>query len=608
MKKTKDIIMSLILPRRMAKYRNMHYILALFIYILGMFLALGSQYIMSEKFVADEMDRTEFNESLNVKGNPTFTKMQNIDFTTAADLSMPEDKAPQITSKVCKELFKTSDDSIIEVQIGFDENFDASEKSETTYFYDNYAEFTSNNKTILYLFTKNYVYYALDFEITLPLPDSSLFTKEEFEKEKVKFSKSVFETLNKMDRFNDALTNTQDEFENILAYIRRLKNVEKCSFVNKMNEKLNISTRVKKIETSTFKYKFEEYIDSYFATRGIYHAVLQDKIKGFKDDGTTVAKIDLTIVIDVNMDIDANHKSFTYFDYEGYMKQNRNGDVNTTYILCVYSSVRFFYVYDLCQKLSNGKYLNLDYSGQSIFEKTAAGNYKLYLPKSNDEIAYNEYGELDTTLWTREVREDDSIDFELNIDGIESSDIVPVDRHKPNLEDALYTNLSRSYQYNELKDTSFIDKSTRIRGMQLNLYMKSIVESMIAVNASSYELIYGIMAFGIFVLFPLILVLVVWLMSKKLFMKKFREYYAIGAICYVETGLIAFILGFFFSFDKFALYFMLFQAWYFIFVTFRINTDPQYNNDSDDPNENIKKKEEILDFKKVNNSNTSQIG
>ena len=97
-------------------------------------------------------------------------------------------------------------------------------------------------------------------------------------------------------------------------------------------------------------------------------------------------------------------------------------------------------------------------------------------------------------------------------------------------------------------------------------------------------------------------------MSKKLFMKKIREYYAIGAICYAETGLLAFIVGFFLPFDKFALYLMLVQAWYFIFVTFRINTDPQYNNDETNK-DNPKPVEEKLEFKKIKeSSNASKIG
>lgn len=602
MKKTKDIILSFILPRRMAKYRNMHYILALFIYLMGMFLVLGSQFMMSEKFVSDEMDRTEFEESLNIKGNPTLGKyMQSISFSTDSDISIPEEEAPQITKELCIETFKTTDGTLVDVLIGFDENYDGTKESQTTFFYDknNYSKLSRENETIIYIFTKNAVYYGQNITTNMTKPEKGMLTEEAFEKAKVTFSKSIYEKFSYVNRYEE--NNEEiDKFTSILAYLRRLKNVDKVTFVQKMNKELNVNVDIISLEESNTNH-YDDYIDSYFATKGIYHVICQDKIKG--ED--KIGKLDLTIVIDVNMDVDEDHKSFTYFDYEGYMKQERVND--TTYILCVYSSRRFFYAYDLCQKLSNGKYLSLDYSGTSIFEKTNAGNYKLFLPASSEELAYNEYGELDTTLWTKEVKEDDRIDFEITIPGIDSEDIKPVDRHKKNLEDALYTNLSRSYQYNELQETRLIIKSNYLKG-SLNLYLQSVVESMIEVNASSYELIYGIMAFAIFILFPLVLVLIVWLMSKKLFMKKIRQYYAIGAICYVETGLIGLIIGFFLPFDKFALYFMLVQAWYFIFVTFRINTDPQYNNDETNNDNNTSQKEEKLEFKKINDTNTSQIG
>ena len=54
---------------------------------------------------------------------------------------------------------------------------------------------------------------------------------------------------------------------------------------------------------------------------------------------------------------------------------------------------------------------------------------------------------------------------------------------------------------------------------------------------------------------------------------------------------------------------MLFQAWFFIFVTFRINTDPQYNNPEDDDNSKvISEKEEKLEFKDIKTVKTSEIG
>lgn len=606
MKKTKQIVLSLIMPRKMAKYRNMHYIFALFIYILGMFLALGSQFMMSEKFVAKDMERTSY-DSVGIEENPKFTKMQKFEFSNESDITLPEENTPKITSQVCMETF-TSLNGDIDVKLYFDENYD--DTLDSTFMISDtiYKELKINqNKRILYIFTKNKVYYTTDnFEDVYPTKEAYPDT-EFFEQAKKDFSKQLLTKMNSVNRINEDENGFYDEFETIFSKIRRLKNVDKVGFVNELNEKVGIDIKVTSLKTNNDTNTFDEYIDSYFATFGIYHLILQDNINGYNEDGSTVSKLDVTIVIDVNMDVDDNHKAFTYFDYEGYMKQTRVKD--TTYILCVYSNRRFFFVYDLCQKWGkddegNDTWLYLDYNSSSIFEKTNGGNYKYYLPADLSEISYNIYGELDTTLWTREVNADDTINFETNDKIVK--ELKPVNRHQKNLEDAVYTNLSRSYQYSELVSTGLFEY--KYIKASLNIYLNNITNAMIAVNASSYELIYGIMAFGIFILFPLILILIVWLMSKKLFMKKFRQYYAIGAVCYAETGLIAFILGFFIPFDKFALYFMLFQAWYFIFVTFRINTDPQYSNDENNNNTPNEKKEEKLEFKKISNSNTSQIG
>lgn len=589
MKKTKNFLLSLILPRRMVKYRNMHGILVLFIYLIGMFLAIGSQFIMSEKFVAKEMERTEYEESLK-DNDVTFKNMQYLSFSNDSNIKADEAKAPKITKSICSESF---DNQTIEVKIAFDEAFSDTIVTESLIL-DYYKSIKGSTKNqIFYIFGNDAVYYVVNLDTTRDVPEENVSN----------FVKSIMSSFSKKERYQTVNESKIDLFSEPISLLQRLQNVDKVGFVNKMNKLLNISLEVKKVdkvEELSVK-SFDEYTTSYFATLGIYHCILKDSPKGY---------VDLIVVIDVNMDIDNEHKSLTYFDYEGYLKQTRKDD--TTYILCVYTSRRFFFVYNLCQKFVDGKYANLDYNGSSIFEKTKAGNYKYYLPSNPSEIKYNTFGELDTTCWTKEVNGDDILDKDAfygktSLTDAEVKKIKPVDRHKANLEDAIYTTHSRSYQYRDLNTTGFENSNTLLR-KGLNKYLQVVTDAMISVNAANYELIYGIISFGIFIIFPLILVLIVWLMSRKLFMKKIRQYYAIGGICYAETGLIAFIVGFFVSFDKFALYLMLLQAWYFIFVTFRINTDPQYNNDGDN-NNNDKQVEEKLEFKKIKeSSNASQIG
>lgn len=591
MKKTKNFLLSIILPRRMVKYRNMHGILALFIYLIGMFLAIGSQFIMSENFVAKDMERTEYVESLKDNDGINFANMQVISFSDDKNITADEAKAPKITKRICAENF---DNGTTSVKFVYDDTFTATTINENILL-EYYKSIKDSTKTeIFYVFGKDEVCYVQNLDTTLDLPTE--------ENTKV-FVNDIFTKFSKINRFEQNGDTKVDKFAGALSYLQRLQRVDKVEFVNTMNELLEIAVVVKKVDnaTDTSIKTFDEYTTTFFATQGIYHCVLKDKPEGF---------VDLMVVIDVNMDTDNDHKKFTYFDYEGYMKQERTD--KTTYILCVYTSRRFFFVYDLCQKLVDGKFANLDYNGSSVFEKTKAGNYKYYLPKDPSEIKYNAYGELDTRYWTKEVNGDDVLNKDefygkTILTNKEVDEIKPADRHKENLEDAVYSTHSRSYQYRDLSTTGFEDSNTLLR-KGLNNYLQIVCDAMISVDAANYELIYGIISFGIFVIFPLILVLIVWLMSKKLFMKKIREYYAIGAICYSETGLLAFIVGFFLPFDKFALYLMLVQAWYFIFVTFRINTDPQYNNDETNK-DNPKPVEEKLEFKKIKeSSNASKIG
>ena len=64
MKKIGNFLLSLIMPRRMAKYRNMHWLLALVLFLVAMFIATGSQSIMSETFVRNEMARVEYKDTI----------------------------------------------------------------------------------------------------------------------------------------------------------------------------------------------------------------------------------------------------------------------------------------------------------------------------------------------------------------------------------------------------------------------------------------------------------------------------------------------------------------------------------------------------------------
>jgi len=590
MKKIKDFILSIILPRKTAKYRNMHFLLAMLIYLIGMFLALGSQFIMSKTYVEREMERTEFVASLSGAGK---LNMQDLDISSDENLNLdPTKEDLSIDTSLCLTEVKNNEKSLV---FGFlflenlpkdldfdDSNLTDKEKKSLNYLKNGFEDYiayqnneASNRDWLLLIFNNNNLYY---------------------------YEGLVTDSFNANSQPVDYLLSCKSSdlnFEDAFIYLNRLQNVDPLNFINHIYMKLYDKTsRTYTGVVSTSNY--DDYTTRYFKKRGIYHKILNDK-----DD----LLLDLTVVIDPNLDVE-NEFKFESFDYEGYAKQKRKD--NTTYILCVFGAKRFFYLYDLGEVCENGIYKQLDYSSTSIFEMNGTDR-AYYLPSKPSEIKYNEYGELDTRQWTELVGKDDKFNpgefladdtLRNQIDLTLLNSLQPVNRHLANFHNAIYTTHSRSYLYSDFIDNEF---SVRHLYGDINVLLQKIVDTMINIDSANYELIYAIMAFGIFIIFPLIMAAIVWLMSKKLVMQRYRQYYAIGSITYGLSGLLAFIIGFFVAFDKLALILMFIQAWYFIFVTFRINTDPSYNNPEDDqtPPAPVEKPEE---FKKVTEYTSSQIG
>lgn len=593
MKKIKNIILSLIMPRKMAKYRNMHFILALFIYVIGMFLAIGSQFMSSKRYVKNEMERTEFEVSLKSAGK---LQMQKLAITDDENLSLdPSEESLSINTSLVLTKVKNEQEKL---NFGFIYAEDLTKEA-----LDEETNLTDEMKTSLNTTKSSLFKY---FEAQQSNNDENwlllLFTKEE-----VYYKKGLFineytseSTVNSyLEEIESECIISKNELLLPLSYLERLQNVDPLGFINRIY--MVLFGEANSVFSSLVECTgFDKYVYSYFKQKGIYHKLINDQ------DGKYV---DLTVVIDEALST-KNEYHFAYFDYEGYCKQKRKD--NTTYILCVFGSERFFYLYDLGQTYEQGRYKTLDYSTSSIFETTDVDRV-YYLPNALEELSYNMYGELDTTLWTAKVGKDDQFDVESYkseselkkyIDLKSLDNVLPVDRHLANFHNALYTVHSRSYLYTDFMSGDFAVQ--HLYG-ELNVFLQKVNDTMIMIDAANYELIYGIMAFGIFIFFPLIMALIVWLMSRKLVMQRYRQYYAIGAITYGITGIISFIVGFIVPFDKFALILMFIQAWYFIFVTFRINTDPAYENEDVDPqtpSTPVLKEE----FKKVSEHKSSQIG
>lgn len=624
MKKFGQFLLSLILPRKMARFRNMHFLLALCIYILGTFLALGSQFIMSKHFTKKDMDRIDY---VNTLGNGKFIKMQKITISSESNVAVDDSN---IDSEVYTVVMQdTTQSRKLKATVAFDVEFNIIDTDTLEYndklnvenLVKDYYRSVRNEKeeghdfdTIFYLFTKKGIYYSYNINTEGNIniseqTDLSFLTNPDLFQ-----YRSYKQYTNDLKR---ALATIQTIEETSVVALQNKIRANLPNFFNKMSEYLSETPQyddyvVEEMDFSFYGYTFHDnacelYTNSYFMNRGIYHTIVPDANDKY---------LDVTVVLDPNYNIrsdkEEDHK-LSYFDYEGYFKQEKRE--NTTYVLCLFANDRMFYVYDLAKIKTNDGYTYLDYSSGSIFEMTNDGNRKYYLPNSADELVYNAYGALDTRYWTKEVSKDDQ--FELTNDFGDTShlsskdleNIEPVNRHRDTFANAIYTRHSRSYLYADMVGNDFRFNSV---GGELKLFLQNVVDEMIIIDSANYELVYAIMAIGVFVIFPLVMVLIVWLMSKKLVMKRVRQYYAIGAITYSLSGVIAFLLGFFFSFDQFALYFMFFQAWLYIFVTLRINTDPKYDDHSEDdihtPSQKESQKVEFKNIKDVKKEKTSQIG
>lgn len=91
---------------------------------------------------------------------------------------------------------------------------------------------------------------------------------------------------------------------------------------------------------------------------------------------------------------------------------------------------------------------------------------------------------------------------------------------------------------------------------------------------------YTLSSFIMNVIIPLIMIFLFYLIFKRGGeLKKFKEYYNIGAIAFVPTSIIIFILGFFVSYTSaFIIYFPI-QSLFYIFCIFRINVDLNADNE-----------------------------
>lgn len=571
------------MPRRMVRYRNMHPLLAFMIFIVGMFLSIGSQKAVVKKFVKQAYVRSDY--SMVVSGG----------FSELMDFSI-SDSNNRLSTTPLNNSEERYDITLggNQITLFFDSSYRIDDENAKFEYFDKIIEYGTEDgdNRILYVFARDGIFYKKDVQAV------DVATIEAFRNLEFKKYASLDQTS-----FINALSNMRTNAPLFLNQINALLANSYPTFDEQTSEdvvfaSLSTKNQNKYLGTYTYNEVAKELItNAYLVKHGVNVTTLQDGDQ----------QLNVTVVFDPGLGAatsNGNNAKCTFFDYEGYMKQTRKE--NTNYVLYIFAVDRMFYVYDLGQDASN-EYKPFDYASGSIFETSSSGNRVYYLPKSDEEIKYNTYEEFDTTLWTATAGEDDVYE------SVKYGTIDSVNRHRQDMSQAVYATHGRSYLYKEmLADEDNIHFNYLRGNAKLHDFIKESLEVMVAQDATTTELMNALMSFLINVLFPIIMVLVMWLASKRLFMKKLREYYAIGSISYCLSGLIALIIGFFVPFMKFAFFFMFFQAWLYIFIALRINTDPKNTKKDDGDQGSTNGKSPIKpEFKPINQNNrpkTSQIG
>lgn len=336
---------------------------------------------------------------------------------------------------------------------------------------------------------------------------------------------------------------------------------------------------------------------------GVYHGTYASGEKS----------MDVTVVVDDTMysgggTID-KPTYIEFFDIEGYLQQEKQE--NTEYLLYVLTLDYFFYLFDLDQ-IEDGKSTKAPTNG-AIFEVEDSGELKYYLPKDETELVVNQYGDFDTTKWTRLATSSDKVDFTateeyFNTLGLSMSfdqyremvnNVTPAYRHLKNLTNALY---GGAIKYINLESNGL---DFEIINTSLNTFQKDFKNAVVVYNAGLLKTMSLFVSIAITLIFPLLLSAITWIMSKNFYMNKFRQYYAICSLCFAMTTIIALIAGFFVNYSEIAFALLVIASLYYIVATFRINTIDDGNNDENKEQE--KKEKEPIKYAKISDD-TSIIG
>ena len=331
-----------------------------------------------------------------------------------------------------------------------------------------------------------------------------------------------------------------------------------------------------------------------------YHVtVVIDTLK--KPDGEEVTSEDLS-----------KERVLSNFDLHYYRNYNiANREENTVYLLYVLTETTIFHLYDLGQKVVDGKYVDsstVRFMNKTVEDKDAGFFKKIsgrqyvnqvlyYLPADESELTPNN-SQYSSGAWSKEV--DKEATWTDPATGIEYKAAPRLGYKEGETENQSINAMVRvGYTYDKVEVD---DYKASVITKSLVEFVKGYYNGIVYFDSEAYTFIISLISFFIFLFVPPVFSLFAWLFTKRNGMPKYKNYFNIMSIIQIPAALIMFITGWFVNMLDhlwIVMLVLLFMIWYFIFVVFRINSKNSLEDDHSDFEDNGKEEKKIEEPKPV---------
>lgn len=317
--------------------------------------------------------------------------------------------------------------------------------------------------------------------------------------------------------------------------------------------------------------------------------------------------------------LDVQLANFNIDDYVFYNQNNRAE--NTIYLLYVFTDASVYHLYDLGQKIDEGKYVD------NLREIYQFSDKKYYLPKDETELVSsnfvkddtsNEYYNYAVSKWSVEAKEGEE-----KIINVNGKDVVVKAMPKlgRTIEDKDYYSIDnvvrKVIKYSDMKSFASYDGEFKIDSFKTSLsaFINGYFDSYVYRETDTNKGFLLLISLSVFILIPVLFSLFVWLFTRKRGMTGYKGYLNIMAIIQFYLAILFFILGWFVNIVNnliIVVIGLLVMLWYYIFVIYQITKRIEKENNESNNSKTDKKDEENKtptkpEFKKID-KDVSVIG